>query len=175
MMRLKLKLANRILNSKIKLVSREKKIFNLDEAQTAGILWETNQDEAFHFIETKLQSSGITTTGLCYSPKRKTVIPVDVQYFTKQQTHLLFEIPKTKVVDDFICQKFDILIDLTRQDSFPVVYTTALSQASFKVGYSGKAVNYFDLNIDFSETPDAGKLAKQILYYLERINKEAIE
>ena len=67
------------------------------------------------------------------------------------------------------------MIDLTSQSSFPAIYMTALSEAAFKIGYSGKSINYFDLNIEFNEPPEAIQLAEQIIYYLTRINKTTIE
>jgi hypothetical protein len=79
------------------------------------------------------------------------------------------------VAEDFIHQKFDILIDLTEQKYFPMIYVTALSEAAFKIGYSGTSENYFDLNIEFKEHPEPEQLSKQILYYLKRINKTTIE
>jgi hypothetical protein len=66
-------------------------------------------------------------------------------------------------------------MDLTGQKYFPLVYVTALSEATFKIGYAGNSVNYFDLNIEFSEQPETNQLADQILYYLKRINKTTIE
>jgi hypothetical protein len=67
------------------------------------------------------------------------------------------------------------MIDLTGQKYFPIVFVTALSEATFKVGHSGSSQNYFDLNIEFGEQPETSKLAEQILYYLKRINKSTIE
>jgi hypothetical protein len=174
-MGLKSKIANRILNSKLSSSNREKKVFNLDSAQSVGILWENDQREAFVKVENELYLAGIKTSGLCYFPQRKAVIPEEINGFSKKQTSWCFEIPKTKLAEDFIHQKFDILIDLTGQKSFPMVYITALSEAAFKIGYSSNSVNYFDLNIEFQVQPDADQLATQILYYLKRINKTTIE
>jgi hypothetical protein len=174
-MGLKSKIANRILNSKLSSSNREKKVFNLDSAQSVGILWENDQREAFVKVENELYLAGIKTSGLCYFPQRKAVIPEEINGFSKKQTSWCFEIPKTKLAEDFIHQKFDILIDLTGQKSFPLVYITALSEAAFKIGYSSNSVNYFDLNIEFQVQPDADQLATQILYYLKRINKTTIE
>jgi hypothetical protein len=56
-----------------------------------------------------------------------------------------------------------------------MVYVTALSEATFKVGYAGSSTNYFDLNIEFQDKPETSQLAEQILYYLKRINKTTIE
>ena len=174
-MGLKSRIANRILNSKLGSVNREKKVFNLDEAKSAGILWQIDQKESFDRMESELISSGIKTSGLCYFQTRKAIVPNEINGFTRKQTRCWTEIPKTEIVENFIHQKFDILIDLTSQQWFPMVYTTALSEATFKIGYAGKSVNYFDLNIEYSEQPGIDQLADQILYYLKRINKTTIE
>lgn len=173
-MGLKSKIANRVLDSKLSSVVREKKVFNLDSAKSAGILWEINQKEAFELVESELKNSGIDAVGLCYSHSKKVVIPEDIKGFTRKHS-TWSHIPKAEFTEDFIQQKFDILIDLTGQKYFQMVYITALSVASFKIGYSGKLSNYFDLNIEFKEQPEAGQLAEQILYYLKRINKTTIE
>lgn len=169
------RIANRILNSKLSLVSREKRVFNLDSAQTAGILWEIDQKESFDRVNKELVRAGIKVTGLCYFPLRKAIITGEIVGFSKKHTSYWTEIPKVALVDDFIQQKFDLLIDLTGQKYFPMAYITALSEATFKIGYAGSSPNYFDLNIDFQESPETSQLADQILYYLKRINKTTIE
>ena len=170
----KSKIASRILSSKMSSVSREKKVFNLDTATSAGILWEIDQQESFNLIEKELKKAGIKTVGLCYSPLKKVAIPDEINGFTRKQTNWS-EVPKIDLAEDFIHQKFDILIDLTGQKHFPIAYLTALSEAAFKVGYAGSSPNYFDLNIEFQERPETSQLTEQILYYLKRINKSTIE
>jgi hypothetical protein len=169
------RIANRILDSRLSSVSREKKVFNLDTAASAGVLWEIDQKESFDRMENELRNVGIKTTGLCYFPLRKAVIPAEINGFSRKQTRCWTEIPKTALAEDFIHQKFDLMIDLTGQKYFPIVFVTALSEATFKVGHSGSSQNYFDLNIEFGEQPETSKLAEQILYYLKRINKSTIE
>lgn len=174
-MRLKSKLANRILQSKLNAVSRNKKVVNLDSAKTAGILWEIEQEASFRYLENELKNSGIQVTALGYLPSKKAVLPEGFRGFARRQTSWWLEIPKGQMTEDFVQQKFDILIDLSGQKSFPIVFITALSGAAFKIGWAGNSTNYFDLNIDFQEQPDAGRLASQIVYYLKRINKTTIE
>jgi len=171
------RIAKRILDSKLSSVTREKRVNNLDTANTAGILWMVDQQESFIKVKEQLSNSGIQITDLCYFPLRKAFIPDGINGFTRKQTNYWTGIPSSvKVkVDDFIQQEFDLLIDLTMQKYFPMNYITALSKANFKIGYSGYAQNYFDLNIDFQSQPDSEKLADQILYYLRRINKTTIE
>ena len=173
-MGIKSRIANRILSSQLSEASREKKVFNLDSATSAGILWEMDQQESFDRIEKELKSAGIKPVGLCYFPLKKAVVPNEINGFSRKQTSWN-EVPKTELAENFIHQKFDILIDLTGQRHFPIVYLTALSEATFKIGYAGSSQNYFDLNIDFQTPPVTSQLADQILYYLKRINKTTIE
>jgi len=173
-MGLKFKIANKILSSQLASISRKKKVFNLDTATSAGIFWEIDQKESFDLIEKELISAGIKTVGLCYFPLKKAVIPPEINGFSRKQT-TWSEIPKTEVAENFIDQEFDILIDLTGQKHLPIIYLTALSVASFKIGYAGSFQNNFDLNIEFKERPETSQLAEQILYYLKRINKSTIE
>jgi hypothetical protein len=173
-MGLKSKIANRALNSRLGSVVREKRVFNLDSAKSAGVLWEIDQRESFERLETQLRLAGLTVDSICYVSSKKGILPEEIKGFTRKQTSWS-EIPESVLADDFIRNKFDILIDLTGQQYFPVVYLTALSEAAFKIGYAGSSVNYFDLNIEFSEHPGADQLADQILYYLKRINKTTIE
>ncbi|HLN74839.1 MAG TPA: hypothetical protein VK205_16225 [Prolixibacteraceae bacterium] len=157
------------------LVTREKQVNNLDTAKTAGVLWMTDQKETFGKIQDRLNKAGIKTNGLCYFPVRSAKIPEGINGFTRRQTNFWTEVPSAQLVDNFIHQKFDLLIDLTVNKHFPLVYVAALSEANFKIGYSGSTQNYFDLNIVFQTQPDAEQLAEQILYYLTRINKTTIE
>lgn len=173
-MGLKSKIANRALNSRLGSVVREKRVFNLDSAKSAGVLWEIDQRDTFERLQIELSLAGLAVESLCYVSAKKGVLPDEVKGFTRKQTSWS-EVPESGLVEDFIRQKFDILIDLTGQQYFPIVYLTALSEAAFKIGYAGKSVNYFDLNIEFSEQPEPNLLADQILYYLKRINKTTIE
>ena len=77
-MGLKSRIANRILNSRLRLVAREEKVFNLDSAQTAGILWEIDQKESFDRVNKELARAGVKVTGLGYFPLRKSVIPEEI-------------------------------------------------------------------------------------------------
>jgi len=172
-MGLKLKFANRLLNFKLSSLVREKKVFNLDTAKSVGVLWEIEQRQSFERLESELRLAGLTVENLCYFQSKKAVIPEEIQGFSRKQTSWT-EIPDSKVAEKFMHQKFDILIDLTGQQFFPVVYLTALSEAAFKIGYAGRSTNYFDLNIEFGEQPETDQLAEQILYYLKRINKTTI-
>jgi hypothetical protein len=174
-MGIKSKIANYILNSRLKAVQRVIKISNLEEAKSVGILWEIDQKESYDRCLAELNGMGIITSGLCYFPTRKAQIPAGITGFTKKQTWFWLEIPKAESAQNFIQQKFDILIDLTAQSRFPIIFVTALSEAAFKIGSVKSSANYFDWSIEFAEEIQTSQLVEQILYYLKRINKATIE
>lgn len=147
---------------------------NLDSARTAGILWEFSQKDAFDLLEKELLAHQIKPVGLCFFKSKKAVIPEGINGFSRRQVSWK-NVPELPIAHNFIQEKFDLLIDLTRQNDYPLVYITALSKARFKIGSSGFAPNYFDLNIAFATEPEPVQLAQQILYYLKRINKTTIE
>ena len=93
-MGLKSNIANRVLSSKLGSVAREKKVFNLELARTAGILWEYDQLESFAPLENELRKNEIKSSGLCYFPAKKAVIPEGITGFTRKQTSWT-EIPDT--------------------------------------------------------------------------------
>ena len=173
-MNLKSIIANRELKAKLVSVTRKKKVFNLDSASSIGILWEYDQQGTFLSLEKELRNMGIETSSLCYFPNKNAVIPRGIIGFTRKQLSWT-EIPKSEDANSFLHKKFDILIDLTGQKYFPIVYLTALSSAAFKIGHSNEPENYLDLNIEFENHPEASHLVEEILYFLKRINKTAIE
>lgn len=173
-MNLKSIIANRELKAKLESVNRKKRVFNLDSASSIGILWEYDQRETFLSLEKELRNMGIETSNLCYFPAKNAVIPRGIIGFTRKQLSWT-EIPKSEDANNFLLKKFDILIDLTGQKSFPIVYLTALSSAAFKIGHSSEPVNYLDINIEFEKHPEPKHLAEEVLYFLKRINKTAIE
>jgi hypothetical protein len=175
MINLKTYIANRKLNAALSLVLRDKRFVKLDAATTAGIIWNSDQKDFFDLILTEFEKAGIVTKGLCYEPTRKGRLTDEIIGFTKKQTSIWTEIPKSVFALDFMKEKFDILVDLTIEKYFPLIYVTALSEASFKIGYAGTSTNYFDLNIEFASPPESQQLAEQIIYYLKRINKTTLE
>ena len=71
------------------MVVREKKVVNLDSAQTVGILWEIDQLDAFIRIKNELYLAGIKEIGLCYFPLKKAVIPEEINGFFEKTNKLV--------------------------------------------------------------------------------------
>jgi hypothetical protein len=106
-------------------------------------------------------------------------LPADVSaslefdYITKKELNLQLQ-PKSTVVNNFVEEKFDILIDMSSEDHIVLQYLVQKSAAKFKVG--AQRLSYsslFDLTIVLKPEEGIRQLMKNIDRYLHVIkNKE---
>ncbi len=165
----------RALKHKYKHNKREKRAINLKEAKTAGIVMypKTVNDfeESKSFLD-EIRNSGAQITVLVYIDddelyayfRKKNYLNI----VTQHELNWLY-IPKHQIVERFISQPFDILIDLSLQFVFPVTYITATSEARFKVGLKNKQHQYFDMMLDLGEQVERAHFIEQLKYYLQNI------
>ncbi|MCF8361107.1 MAG: hypothetical protein K9G70_00650 [Prolixibacteraceae bacterium] len=83
----------------------------------------------------------------------------------------IWGLPKKKWINDFIKQRFSILIDFTNGDNRAVEYICALSNAEFLVGTNPKS-KVFDLIID-QNFVNSGDLFNEIENTLQNLNRKA--
>ncbi len=169
-MSLKMIIARRKLNKQTENIVRSVQVHNFDSAETIGVLWSLEEEEAFLFIQEKLkEKKNIQLESLCFIPGKATELPENS--FAKTELSWL-GFPKSGLPASFAAKKLDILIDLSVNKKFPMMVIAALSPATFKIGYAGAEMNVYDLNIDISQCPEALYLAQQIVNYTELINKK---
>lgn len=174
---IKLSIGINILRSKLKKLKRERGVFNFDNAKTVGLVFNATKQESFdianEFVKfLELKTITVKTLGFVDSKEvlefyRETV---NTKYFSKKNLNW-FGKPKNENVDKFINQNFDILIDLSLIDEYPIVYISALSKAKFKVGRLTGKEEYLDFMIDISKKPEYKYLIEQIKHYLLSLNK----
>lgn len=159
--------------------SREKRIYNLTQATKVGILYYCKDEETYEKISKfvkKLQGAGKTVKALGYVESKS----LTGQFLPKLSYDYLYPNglnwnykPVSVQAKDFIDSNYDILIDLSLEESVPLLYITALSKASFKAGLQSKnRSNYLDLMISLPEDGELEELMKQVHHYLTEINKE---
>ena len=82
-----------------------------------------------------------------------------------------YRIPHGNVVQNFISEEYDVLIDLTVHDHLPLQYVLAKSKARFKVGRQSEANAYFlDMMIDTAGADSLPQLIGNVDRYLMMIN-----
>jgi len=151
---------------------RLKKAINLSDATTIGLIYQLDSEEEYNRVSEftkKLQEQGkkVQVIGL-YNINR-----IPVFYIPKLSYDLLlpknldlFFRPRDPFVNRFMDEPFDILIDLSSPDNFPLQYIACLSKASFKIGrmIDDRKLPY-DLMIDTGPEIDSQELIDQIVHY----------
>ena len=76
------------------------------------------------------------------------------------------------IIQNFINEKYDVLLDLNINDHFSLKYISALSKADFKVGkFSTLGVEIYDMMIDSDNTKTLKYFLKQVDIYITMLNK----
>ena len=158
-------------------IKRNRKLLNLSDAKTIGIIYQVNQEEHYNVICSfikELQDKNKNVRSLGYV-KDYNVVPhfcfpkLSYDYFTKKEVNW-YKVPSSNFVNDFVKENFDILIDLSNEDCMPIQYISAISNASFKVGlYNDKNKNIYDFMIKVDGLT-IQNLINQIKHYLSLIN-----
>lgn len=154
-------------------------IKTLKNSKRVGILWNPSDEgsiEVYDHLRKILQSRGITSSGIAIIDTRRQMETLSTmthsEFLDKRNIRWDGEL-KTGSGEQFIQEKFDILIDLTILKTIAAQYILVHSHAVFKVGWQDSAPNYYDLNIDVSGKPQCLHLMEQIVYYLENINEQS--
>ena len=114
-------------------------------------------------LEQKLKDAGKRPKLLGYFNQDLEGLSFPFHYFTVKDLYFYF-IPKSKDVEHFVNEKFDILINLDLEQTDPILYVCAISNARFKAGPANAPPEIFDLMVD-PKTP------MDFEGYLEEIRK----
>jgi hypothetical protein len=173
---IQIKAGNYFLSKKLKHFTRAREMQTLKTAQTAGIIVTPSNQDSFDQIKTFLNyltGLGVKVFVLGYVDDKK--VP-DTYLFWKGIT--LFSkndlnwacIPVSPVVNDFIEQSFDMLIDLSVHDYFPVRYISNLSKSRFKIGRFADADKCYDLMFELNDNPSLDYYIEHLTYYLNLLS-----
>lgn len=172
----KLRIANFLLKRKLKNHSRYREVKNLHQCNSILILSFLPEDE--NGIKTmalteELKQMKKQVSTLIYTDKIKGTRPsqlADIDLITIDKLNKIYT-PKDSYILELINREFDLLIDLSLSDQFPLKYIYALSKAQLK---SGAGVNYKsqygDVLIDLGEEESVSYLIAQVKHYLSNIN-----
>jgi len=93
-----------------------------------------------------------------------------MDFITRKDLNI-FSIPKSPVVDKFILEPFDMLINCTVTQHFPVEYVSQLSVAKCKVGIMREGESCYDLMIDIQKNRTIEYFLKNLEKYLSNIRQ----
>jgi hypothetical protein len=164
----------RTIQSYLRKNKREVKACNINRAKTIGILFNATHQISFEIVKEMVKGlsnrkNKIDVLGYVDS---KNLIDhylyrKGFDFFTHKQLNWYYK-PVEETVNSFIDKKFDILIDLSLDDPYPIQYIVALSKARFKVGRYTEDNEFLDMMIDIEKEKEAMKKLKY------EINKDTV-
>ena len=153
---------------------------NLMDAKRIGILYTLDEvpdyDRISEFVS-QLQGNHKEVKALGFVNNKNLIqrfLPkISYDFFSNRDLTWFYK-PIHTQVRDFIEKEFDLLIDLSLHDSFPLKYISGLSKALLRVGkFSEENIAYYDLMIDMKPTMTSEEYLGQIQHYLTIINSHA--
>jgi hypothetical protein len=160
--------------------SRQCRMTNLKEAKRIGILYTLNDVPDYERVSdfvAKLQGEHKEVKALGFVKNKNLVqrfLPkLSYDFFSSRDLTWFYK-PVHRQVKDFIEKEFDLLIDVSLQDSFPLKYISGLSNAMCRVGkFSEQNLDYYDLMFDLKPTATFEEYLVQIQHYLTVIKTNA--
>lgn len=160
------------LRKELKFHEVPRKVVNLSHAREIGILFDASDTDRTAIVNSfadalRKERKKVVLLGFYDFPKP--AINFNFPYFNRKSVNWHFE-PNGALVEEFIARKFDILINAYIDESLPLEYVSAFSQASFRVGHYDKQKTYaYDFMIDMKGDRDLRKLTEQVRYYIEMV------
>ena len=174
-------IGNYLLKQKVKANPRElhPSKFNFSEIKTVGVIFDASNAEDFELIKRYVvymreHQKKVKVLGYFSSKKipSLTYSKLEYDFFSTKETNWYGK-PTTHVIDNFIEEEYDLLIDLNIHDHYTLKYIASLSKAKFKVGkYTEANKLIYDMMIEVDETKNLKYFLRQVDTYLAMINKK---
>lgn len=172
------KIADRYINRNLR-IEREVSAINLYKATRIGFI--VNVSEKLHYLEYRklvndLESRNKKASLMAIAWYRGKKLPDFVKpsdklkLINKADYNLIFR-PKKKstTINSFLEKDFDLLIDLTRNEIYPLRKILSLARSSFKVGaFEAGNEPFYDFMIKYRSAKD---YTIQLVHYLSLLNK----
>jgi hypothetical protein len=139
-------------------INRKKAVVNFEEAETIALVFDATNKEEFELVKKyikklKENKRKVRAIGFYDGKEEPTLMSSKLEYdfFSRKQLKWYLK-PNDPIVENFILEPFDLLINLCMNYKTPLLYITALSRAKFKVGKQHpKYAPYYDLMFDVED------------------------
>lgn len=178
-MSIKSLIGNYLLKKELSRQHRRVVVSNLGTANKVGIIYYAADEGTYKAVKEfvrSLKEEGIRKIRAIGYVDKKAIpdhfpVKLEFDYFSKKNLNW-YQKPSGVVVDNFLQEEFDILIDLSIDDCYPLKYILAKSKAKFKVGKQSEEKNaIFDMRIELKQVKSLRFLITQLNHYLNIINK----
>jgi len=169
----------KILTSHLKNHNRVRAVCNVKDAKHIGIIYNATEFISFEIIKKLVKdlstdSKKISVLGYVDSKKLidNYLYRKGFDFFSKNELNWYFK-PISSNVEQFMKEPFDLLINLSLEDHFPIRYITALSPATFKTGMYTPHETALDLMIDIEKEKQTMRSLKREIVYVNGQNKDS--
>lgn len=160
-------IGRRELRTHLKDRNRTPVVCNIEHAKHIGIIYNATEGVSFEIIRNlvkDLSGSSRKITVLGYVDSKKLIdnylYRKGFDFFSKNDLNWYWR-PVSPLVDQFIREPFDLLINLSLENHYPIQYITAMSPATFKAGKFSPDDIYLDLMIDIEKEKQAMQALQQ--------------
>lgn len=172
--------AARQLARELREIRREKANIPLDQVKNIGVLYSIDNEETYNrilnFIKSiKTDQRSIIGMGLLNEKTVPTYINQTVYNSIINIKDLNWYLkPVNQYVNNFYNENFDLCINLSLEEHYPLHYIMAHCNARFKAGkYSERYKDCYDLLIKADDSMNQQDFISNMMHYLEMINKSS--
>ena len=172
------KIANYIIGRRLKSIQRERELLNLKYCKKILLLTSSisdHQGEEIRRMKKYLMQDGkevVSLLSVHHDKDSDNLEDPDNKLLKKSDLNFWF-IPSSEAMAEVMEEDFDLLIDLSLADDFPVKAIFALSKAKLKAAAAISYRNEFgDVLIDIKSQPQTAYLITQLKHYLSQINQD---
>ena len=163
------------MNKELKSLKREVAFNNFESANTVGFIFDAVDREKYQLSRELIEfveKQNVRVFGLGFASKSDQIAyfpyKQGIDYFGLDEVNWYGK-PTNPVFGDFLKRNFDILVDLSQSDLFPIHYIFALSIAKFKITNDSVKSKYADFVLQIDNNQKLENFIKQIKHYLEAI------
>ena len=175
----KLKLAWWMLNKAHNKLHRDSSFQNYLSAKTVGVIFNATQQETYEiarqYIQELSRRDNLSVKSLGFVDSKEVLEfyqkSLVFNYFSRKNLNW-YSKPNNPNTQEFINTQFDILIDLSIVEDFPIQYIVGLSKAKFKVGSVKENKNFYDFMIQLANKNDLKYFIQQLEHYFGMIKKD---
>jgi hypothetical protein len=152
--------------------------FSFESMRTVAILMDATNTEDYELVKRYVvylreHRKKVKVLGYFHTKEvpSLTYSKLEYDFFSVRDVNWLGK-PNSTVINNFIDEEWDLLIDLNIHDHFPLRYIAALSRARFKVGkYKAGDEIIYDMMIDSDNTKTLKYFLRQVDTYVAMMNK----
>ena len=171
---LKVKYHNYKFSKAIKSLRAKRASVDFDRAETVGLLFDAtelnNREIVLKFAKT-LEKKGKKVRLLGFVNIKEETDNLAFPNFNLKSLNLALLPDKSIDAQEFMEKDFDVLINLSLDETVPLEYIAALSNAKFRVGPFTERTVCYELMIDVTKSKGLDAFIHQAQFFLEKMNK----